>query len=150
MMRVHSDVRGFTLLEILTAAVVVAVLAAIAIPTWRTHLLRVQRADARDTLLALQAAQDHYFGRNARYANDAQLTAPGPVGLELSATSPHGLYSITLTTTADGLGYLATARAVRRAGQNADSRCALFSIDHVGQMRAADSSGADRSADCWH
>jgi len=142
--------RGFTIAEILTAAVVIAVLAAIAIPSWRTHTLRVRRAEARDALTALQAAQDRYFGRNARYATAAQLSAAPPGGLGLTATTAHGLYDLTLETSADGLGYLATARAVARGGQDADDRCATFTIDHVGQMSATDASGKDRSADCWH
>lgn len=139
--------RGFTLMEVLIALVVIAVLAAIAIPTWRNHLLRVRRAEARDALIALQAAQDRFFGRHARYATAAQLTTPD--GLALKNTSAQGLYSITLDTSADGLGFLATARPFAREGQTADLRCASFSIDHVGQMRAADSNGTDRSADCW-
>jgi type IV pilus assembly protein PilE len=135
--------RGFTLAEILTALVVVAVLTAAAIPMWRAHLVRVNRSEARDALISLQAAQDRYFGRNARYAVALE-------GLGLAATSARGLYRISLTTSADGLGFLATAKAVTRTGENADARCVEFSIDHVGQMRAADSAGADRSADCWH
>jgi type IV pilus assembly protein PilE len=142
--------RGFTVTEVLTALVVIAVLAAIAVPTWRTHLLRVRRAEARDALMALQAAQDRWFGQHARYATGAQLTARAPDGLGLPATTAHGLYAITLDTSADGLGYLATARAVPAAGQDADDRCATFTIDHVAQMSATDSSGTDRSADCWH
>jgi type IV pilus assembly protein PilE len=134
-------------MEVLTALVVIAVLAAIAIPVWRNHLLRVRRAEARDALIELQVAQDRYFGRHARYATAAQLAAPD--GLALKATSAQGLYSISLDTSADGLGFVATAKTVARAGQEADSRCAAFSIDHVGQMRAVDSSGTDRSADCW-
>jgi type IV pilus assembly protein PilE len=137
-------------MEILTALVVIAVLAAIAIPSWRTHLLRVRRAEARDALTKLQAAQDRWFGSHARYATAAQLTARAPDGLELAATTPGGLYAITLATSADGLSFLATARAIARAGQEGDDRCAVFSIDHVGQMSASDSAGADRSADCWH
>jgi type IV pilus assembly protein PilE len=145
-----STQRGFTAIEILTALVVAAVLAAVAIPMWRTHLLRVRRAEARDALTRLQAAQDRYFGRHARYATAAQLTARAPDGLELSNTSAHGLYTITLETSADGLGFLATARAIANGGQETDDRCAIFTIDHVGQTRASDSTGTDRSADCWH
>jgi type IV pilus assembly protein PilE len=142
--------RGFTVAEILTALVVVAVLTAIAIPMWRAHVLRVQRTEARDALIALQAAQDGYFGRHARYATAAQLTAKAPDGLGLKESSENGLFAISLTTHADGLGYLATARATPRNGQDTDARCVEFSIDQVGQMRAQDSTGADRSADCWH
>ena len=137
-------------MEILTALVVIAVLAAIAIPSWRTHLLRVRRAEARDALTNIQAAQDRWFGSHARYATAAQLTARAPDGLELAATTPSGLYAITLATSADGLSFLATARAIAHSGQEGDDRCAVFSIDHVGQMSASDSAGADRSADCWH
>jgi len=146
----HPRRRGFTAIEILTALVVIGVLAAISIPMWRTHLLRVRRAEARDALTSLQAAQDRYFGSHARYANAAQLAAREPDGLGLAASSAHGLYAITLETSADGLGFLATARALPRAGQDGDERCAVFTIDHVGQMSAADASGTDRSADCWH
>ena len=142
--------RGFTVMEIVTAVVVIAVLAAIAIPSWRTHLLRVRRAEARDALTNLQAAQDRWFGSHARYATASQLTARAPDGLGLAATTPGNLYSITLDTSADGLGFLATARAIARSGQEADDRCAVFTIDHVGQMSATDSAGTDRSADCWH
>ena len=141
--------RGFTAMEILTAVAVVAVLAAIAIPSWRSHLLRVRRAEARDALTNLQAAQDRWFGGHARYATAAQLAAPAPDGLGLAATTPGGRYAITLATSADGLGFLATARAIASAGQESDDRCAVFTIDHVGQMSASDAAGADRSADCW-
>ncbi|MBC8024359.1 MAG: prepilin-type N-terminal cleavage/methylation domain-containing protein, partial [Steroidobacteraceae bacterium] len=67
-------VSGFTLLEVLTAVVVVGVLAAIAIPSWRTHLLRARRGDATAALIEVQKAQDAFFGRQARYADAARLT----------------------------------------------------------------------------
>jgi type IV pilus assembly protein PilE len=141
--------RGFTLMEVLTALVVIAVLSAVAIPVWRTHLLRVRRAEARDALIALQAAQDRYFGRHARYATGAQLTMPAPDGLGLKPTTANGLYAITLETSADGLSWRGAARAVANAGQDSDARCASFGIDHVARMSATDSTGTDRSADCW-
>jgi len=140
---------GFTVSEILTALVIVAVLAAAAIPLWRAHLLRVRRADAVAALIAVQAAQDTFFGRQARYATGAELIAPSPAGLALDATSARGYYTIELHSSADGLGYTATARVLAREGQSADVRCAEFSIDQVGRRRAVDSAGADRSQDCW-
>jgi type IV pilus assembly protein PilE len=132
--------RGFTLLEILTALIVVGVLAAIAIPSWRTHLLRTRRADASATLLAVQKAQDSWFAGHARYADAAQLGIGG---------SAHGWYTLELTVAADGLGYLATAQATRGSAQSPDERCSRFTIDHLGQRRAFDVGGVDRSPDCW-
>jgi type IV pilus assembly protein PilE len=141
--------KGFTLAEILTALVVIAVLTAIAIPAWRAHLLRVRRADATAALLALQAAQDRHFARRARYAATPLLERAPPQGLGLPATSPHGHYDLTLDTDADGFAYRAFARPRTDRGQADDLRCAEFSIDQNGQRRALDAEGRDRSADCW-
>ena len=140
---------GFTLAEVLTALVVVAVLAAIAIPTWRTHLLRVQRADAISALTALQSEQDRYFGIHARYADAAAMTQEPPEGLGRPATSERGFYAIELQTADDALSYSASARALARTGDAADTRCAQLSIDHLGIRRARDTNGTDRSGDCW-
>lgn len=141
--------RGFTLSEVLTALVVVVVLVAIAIPSWRSHTLRVRRGEAVALLVALQSAQDEYFGRHARYATAAQLSLEPPGGLGLKPESEHGNYSLALATHSDGLGFQATVHPAPRATQSDDSRCTEFSIDHNGRRRAQDSEGKDRSADCW-
>jgi type IV pilus assembly protein PilE len=138
---------GFTVTEALIAAIVVTVLIAVAIPSWRTHQLRSRRADAIELLTRLQRAQDLHFGREARYAAADQLTAPAPAGLDLDPRSRKGLYLLDLQVADDGLGYLATARA--QPGGVDDPRCASLSIDQNGRRRAADAAGEDKSSDCW-
>ena len=134
--------RGFTLAELLTVLVVLTVLAAVAVPLWHAHLLRVRRADATGALIALQAAQDQYFGRHARYAEATQLG--------LRNGSAHDYYTVAVRISDDGLAYVATARAAPRAGQDDDARCAEFTLDQNDRRRALDAEGNDRSADCWH
>ena len=141
--------RGFTLVEVVTALVVIAVLVAVAVPMWRVHLLRVQRADAITALIAVQNAQDKYFGRNAHYAAGTQLTAAEPDGLGLRNRSDHGYYDLEVQSS-DGLAFTATAHTNDESGQSADTRCVQLSIDQNGIRRAVDSTGKDRSADCWH
>lgn len=136
-------------MEILTALVVVAVLAALAVPLWRNHLLRVHRTDGRLALFAAQSAQDQFFGTHARYASGAEVAAPAPQGLGLKDVSEHGFYRIEVRTSDDGLGFSAIARANSTQGQTEDTRCVELSLDHVGRRRAVDASGEDRSADCW-
>jgi type IV pilus assembly protein PilE len=148
MRRRRSD-SGFTLLEALTVIVVVGVLTAVAIPTWRSHLLRARRGDATAALVGIQRAQDTFFGRQARYADATQLTTPEPDGLGLAANSAQGFYRIEMTTSADGLSYTATARIAASAGQSDDTRCVALSVDHLGQRRAVDVEGNDRTPDCW-
>jgi type IV pilus assembly protein PilE len=141
--------RGFTVAEILTVLIVIAVLVALAVPMWRSHQLRVQRADGRSALIAAQTAQDRFFGTHARYASGAEVAAPAPAGAGLATASANGFYRIEISTSADGLAYVATARASGKRGQADDSRCVEMSLDEVGRRRAIDSAGADRSADCW-
>ena len=132
---------GITLAELLTVLVVVAVLAALAVPMWRVHMLRVRREDGIAALIAVQSAQDRYFGKYARYATLEQLG--------LKAQSERGFYGLELQDSADGLGYLARAKAAQGSGQDADSRCVEFTLDQNNRRRALDSEGNDRSADCW-
>ncbi|HEX6397595.1 MAG TPA: type IV pilin protein [Steroidobacteraceae bacterium] len=136
-----SPTRGITLAELLTVLVVMAVLAAVAVPMWRVHMLRVRREDGIAALIAVQAAQDRYFGRNARYATLEQL------GLE--AQSGRGFYDLELRDSDDGLSYLARIRATHASGQDDDSRCVEFTLDQNNRRRAVDRAGNDTSADCW-
>jgi type IV pilus assembly protein PilE len=123
-----------TFAEILTVVVTMVVIAAIAVPMWRTHELRTRREQAIEALLAVQAAQDQYFARHARYADESQLpAAPG----------------ITVHNSDDGLAYRATARVNMAGRDNPDTRCVEMRIDQNGRRFAVDSEGADRSADCW-
>jgi Tfp pilus assembly protein PilE len=146
----HMPRTGFTLSEVFTGIVTLVVIAAVAIPLWRAHELRTRRDDAIEALLAVQFAQDQYFGNHARYANDAQLGANPPAGMGLKPVSRRGFYQITVQNSGDDLGYRAIARARVLAGEPADSRCVEMRIDQNGRRFAVDSEGADRSADCWN
>jgi type IV pilus assembly protein PilE len=136
--RAHS---GFTTSEVLTALVALVVIVAVAIPLWRTHELRTRRDDAVEALLAVQAAQDRFFGANARYARADELG--------IKTTSPRGFYELTVSNSPDDLGYWATARVIARETRAADTRCVELKLDQNGRRFAVDSKGADRSADCW-
>jgi len=146
----HSSIpQGFTLTEIVTALVAVSVLAAIAVVMWRSHALRERRGDAVQALLALQAAQDQYFGQHARYASETLLAAEPPAGLGISPRSRLGYYAITVRNSEDNLGYWATAKVIASAEATQDLRCVELRIDQNGRRFAIDAAGEDRSADCW-
>jgi Tfp pilus assembly protein PilE len=141
---------GFTVTEMLTALVGVVVLAAVAIPLWRVHELRQRRDDGINALLAVQAAQDRFFGQHARYAKGAELADPPPRGLGVAAQSRHAFYTVTVRESEDGLGYTAIARARPLEGENPDTRCVELRIDQNGRRFAVDAEAVDRSADCWN
>jgi len=141
--------KRFTITEILTALVVLVVLVAIAVPMWRTHELRVRRQEAIDALRAVQTAQDEYFGKHARYADEAQLRESSPQVLSGNGMSARGYYRLSVNKSADDLTYSAVARVVPLEAEVADTRCVELRIDQNGRRFAVDAGGEDRSADCW-
>ena len=71
----RSRERGVTLLELMAVIVIIGILASIAIPSYRTYLLRAQRTDATAALLRAAAAQEKCYLQNNRYATNAELPA---------------------------------------------------------------------------
>lgn len=139
--------RGHTLLELMIALAVTAILLAHAVQGYRSHVLRAGRVAAQRALLDLAAAQERHYLQNDRYATAGELTLPPPAGLGLAA-SVEGGYAITIES-ADAAGFTAAASA--RGAQAADTGCARFTIDALGVRRAfaAPARGGGPSTSCW-
>jgi type IV pilus assembly protein PilE len=146
--------RGITLIELLTVIVVLALLASLAVPSYRRYVQRAQRTDASTALLRIAGAQEKFFLQNNRYTDDlASAQADG--GLGTGEVSEQGRYDLAIEldvdvsgTAAPG-GYRATATPRAGGGQTDDARCQLLAIDHAGARRGEDSSGGDRTDECW-
>ena len=130
---------GVTLIELMIVVVVVAVLASIAVPSYRAFVIRAHRTEAKSVLLSLAAAQEKFYLQNNRYADTAELTVAPPGGLGLPATTENGWYEIDIVD-GDADGFEATATAV--ADQAQDSHCAEFSVNQAGVRDATND-------DCW-
>lgn len=128
--------RGFTLVECAVVCAIAAVLASVALPSWRQHALRAARVDAVDALTRVQLAQEQFRALHGRYSEDiGALRGAAPF-------SAQGLYAVALTL--DGAdGYRAIASA--RGAQKADSACPALTL-RVAQGFA--SAGPDPG--CWN
>lgn len=126
--------RGVTLIELMIVVVIVGILASIAIPAYGRYVMRAKRTDATSALLQIAAAQERFYLQNNTYSGD-----PAALGI---AGTPDNLYALTITG-ANAAGYTATATA--QGSQAADTDCATFSINQLGQRTAT---GADGDA-CW-
>lgn len=133
--------KGFTLIELLACIAIAALLAAVAIPSWRNVVLRAQRSDAMQALYAVAAAQERYRMVHGHYADQA-APAP-PVGLGL-ATSERGWYQVRIER-ADATSFVATARPVAGSPQSRDTACRLFTIDALGTRGSAPA----KAETCW-
>ena len=68
--RRHSN-SGFTLIELMTVIIIVAVLMAIALPAYQNQVLRGHRAAAKGEMLEIANRQQQYLLANRTYTNDA-------------------------------------------------------------------------------
>lgn len=129
--------RGFGLVESVVAVAVAGVLAAVALPTYRSHLLRSQRTEATMTLQQLQLAQERFHERHGAYAE--QLS---DLGADASGLTRGGRYRLSLTRP-DTQTYELVAQAV--GTQAADSDCRTVSLRIEGALTFQ-----QPSARCWH
>lgn len=138
--------RGMTLVELLVVVVLVAVLATVAIPSYRSHVLRTHRVESRTALLALAVAQEKFFLQHNTYATQAELSEAPPDGLGLAGTSANARYVLSIDGASES-DYSATATAT--GAQVSDHDCATFSINALGQRSATRLDGSASSA-CWN
>jgi type IV pilus assembly protein PilE len=137
-------VRGVTLLEILVVVLVVGILAALAVPAYRQHLVRVHRTEAITLLYDIAAAEERFYLKHGRYVGD--VSAAPPVGLGLGSAADARHYGFSVAMAGDGQTFIATAAPRPGGGQEFDGDCLAFSLDHRGRRAV---SGSRDSSFCW-
>lgn len=139
---------GFTLVELLVALAVLALLCAIAWPGYGAVVHRAQRTEARLALLELQHAEERHYLHTFAYT-DRIAEAPDAGGLGRAAVTGSGAYELSVTLRNEGQGYRAEA-VVRAGGRQArDFACARFAIDETGRRSSQDAQGRDTTDECW-
>lgn len=126
---------GFTLVELMIAVVIIAILAAVALPTYRDSVRAAHRADARNALISAQLAQEKYRSNHSTYG------AMGDLGLATSSES--GYYTIAVASSSS-TAYVMTATPAAGTAQAGDS-CGTFAVNQNGP----DTSGSYADSDCW-
>jgi len=82
----HSRL-GFTLIEMMIVVAVLGIVAAIAFPSYRGYVLRANRTDGQQALMAAAQDMEVFFSRNASYEG-AVITAVSDEGFYTVAVKP--------------------------------------------------------------
>mgnify|MGYP000896130326 CR=1 FL=1 len=96
--------KGFTLIELMIVLAIVAILAAVAIPTYDWYKRRTYISEAEQELMNLKTVQDDYFNSFRKYADSTVLN--GFYGVNID-TGKH--FSITVVLGTPPSTYTATA-----------------------------------------
>ena len=75
-MRRHSE-KGFTLVELMITVAVIAILASIAIPSYRQYVIRGNRSAAKAAMMDLANREQQYLLAKRTYADKATLEGTG-------------------------------------------------------------------------
>lgn len=113
---------GFTLIELMVTVAIVALLVAIALPSYQNSVRKGRRADARALLQAASIAQEKYRLNNPSYASLTLNLSPPCPNSGTSCPSEQGHYTLAAPTGVSATGYTLTANATSTS-QLADTGC---------------------------
>lgn len=142
-----SSTAGFTLIEVMIVAAIVAILAAIALPAYQDSVTKSWRRKAAACLEEMAQGMERRYTAQMSYLadpTDASVVALPPQ----SCTTDDGMagryaFSFTANPTRDAF----SLRAVPQGAQaTADARCGTLSINQLGVRGVTGTAGVDI---CW-
>lgn len=148
----HQKQRGFTLIEVMIVALIIAILGGIAYPSYMNQVRKTGRTDAKVALGDVAQRLQRCFTTNSTYKPDDEdvCTVVDEVTSSAGIESPDGKYKITM----DDAEHTAStfeliAEPVAGDLQEGDEECAVFKLNQAGKRYSESSDGAETTDDCW-
>ncbi|MCL2875585.1 MAG: type IV pilin protein [Betaproteobacteria bacterium] len=128
--------KGFTLLELMIVVMVIAILAAVAIPNYQSYTIKTRRATAAACLVELSQALERFHTVNMTYTGSAL-----PILQCNNDLKDH--YTFSLTSVA-ARAYTLSAAPQGAQSSNDPASCGTLTINQAGQKGASGDVNA-----CW-
>jgi type IV pilus assembly protein PilE len=152
-----QTLRGFSLIELVVAMLIIAILAAIAVPAYSNYTRKAHRTEAKSAVLDIASLEERYFSTNNVYS--AQPSDMGfATGTAVPFTVGSGYYQITVLSKTDATApanatsagtpatFTITATVTPGSDQAKDAGCQSFTITSQGLQT---NTGTDTAANCW-
>lgn len=123
--------RGFTLIELMIAVVIVGVLLSVALPAYKQHGIKGRRAAAQAQMLVIADRQQHELLSNRSYASKSTLEGNGyTLPAEVSQ-----FYTYAIDVTATPPGFTITFTPISGKAQASDG---ALTLTHTGTRTPSD------------
>jgi type IV pilus assembly protein PilE len=129
-MKRKENSKGFTLVELMIVVAIVAILVALALPSYTRYVRKANRGEAQQLLLNWANNQEIWRANDTDYATIAELVPP-----------THDKYAFTLANgTPTTYTLIATAQDDQAKDEDKGSSCTVLTLDQ---------SNAKTDPDCW-
>lgn len=133
---------GFSLIELMIAIAIVALLVGIAIPSYTEYVVRSNRAEGKSVLMDAAQSLERCYSRFGAY-NNTNCTGIFPI------TSENDWYVVSAPSEGDIGPNSFLLEAVPQGTQaTRDTKCGTLTLDHVGR-RGVDDDATGTASDCW-